>query len=179
MRPITEAYSSGEASRIDGKCEYDQQPAGDSGRRFALYAEDLTLLCDKEASYSGGMDIWGAHPPRIIAVYAMVEKTDVRIQSSRTICPPIPGLSLDMGCPSRMEASSSPCHQRCLRLRSYKMWWMKAVKHQLYGICQGLPHNHSLYPWRSLEPPSGVKTNTWSSRQGSRLKTRHNRNTIV
>lgn len=46
-------HSSGWDSEIDRKCEYDQQPAGDSGHPFALYAEDLMLLCDKEAPNCG------------------------------------------------------------------------------------------------------------------------------
>lgn len=46
-------YSSVQASKIDRKCVYDQQPAGNSGHHFALHAEDLMLLCDKEAPNRG------------------------------------------------------------------------------------------------------------------------------
>lgn len=159
MRPITMTYSSSQASKIDRKCEYDQQPAGNSGHRFALYAEDLMLLCDKEAPNRGEMDTSGALPAKDHHCVCYGIETDIRIQSSCAICSQISGLSFDMGCPSRVEASSSPCHQRCLRLWSYKMWWMKAVKHQLYRVCQGPPHNHHRGV-RSLKWPSRVNTST-------------------
>lgn len=58
----------------------------------------------------------------------------MRIQSSRAICSQISGLSFDAGCPSEAEASSSPCHQRCLRLQlwSYEVWWMRAETQRLH-----------------------------------------------
>lgn len=105
------------------------------------------------------MDTSGALPAKDHLCTCYGTETDIRIQSSCTICSQISGLSFDMGCPSRMEASSSPCHQRCLRLRSYKMWWMRAVKHQLYGVCQGPPHNHHKGV-ESLEPLGRVNTRT-------------------
>lgn len=151
-------HSSGQASKIDRKCEYDQQPAGNSEHLFALYAEDLMLLCDKDAPNSAEMDTSYALPAKDHLCVCYGRETDIRIQSSCTICSQISGLSFDMGCPSRVEASSSPCHQRCLRRWSYKMWWMNTVKHQLYGVCQGPPHSLHHRGMRSLEPPIRVNS---------------------
>lgn len=74
MSPITVTYSWEQASKIYRKCDYHQQPTGSSEYRFALYVDDLQLLCDKEAPNSGEMNITGALSPRIIAVSAAAEK---------------------------------------------------------------------------------------------------------
>lgn len=116
--------------------EYDQQPSSDSGHLFfSLYADDLMLCCDKEAANGGWMNIL----PRLLScqgssVSCCGRETDVRFQSSWAICSQISALSFDMDCPSTVEASSSPCHQRCRRRWSYKRWWMKAVKHRLGSV---------------------------------------------
>lgn len=87
MRPITMTYSSSLSPKIDRKCEYDQQPTGNSAHRFALYAEDLMLLCDKELPNSCKMNISGALPPRIITVSTVAEK---QTSESNLAAPSVP-----------------------------------------------------------------------------------------
>lgn len=70
-------------------------------------------------------------------------EADIRIQSSQAICSQIARLSFDAGCPSEAEASSSPCHQRRLWLRSYEGWW------------------RVMYEGREAATASGLSRTTW------------------
>lgn len=67
--------SSGQTLEIDRKCEYDQQPTNGSGYQFVLYAKDLILHCDKEASNQGKMDTPSArdHSASVMAQTQMSE----------------------------------------------------------------------------------------------------------
>lgn len=85
---------------------------------------------------------------------------NLRIQSSGAICSQIPGLSRNMDGPSRTEASSSPWRPKGVRIRSYKAWWMAAVKRQLHGVCQGPSHRLSL--WKVLQRPAQIYQKGWS-----------------
>lgn len=132
-------------SGINGRCKYRPRGWWQPGNNFPINAKDLAALRDTVAP-KGGWTRTPLAPPRAKGELrgggGGGTETDMRIQSSRAICSQISGLSFDAGCPSEAEASSSPCHQRRLRLWSNEGWWMRAVKQRLYGFCQGPPHRH-------------------------------------
>lgn len=146
-------YTSCQALEIDRKCEMP----GNSGHQFALYAGDLVLLCDKKAPNRCKMNTSGnlSAKDHSVSAVAPTQTSEFNLASPSV---QISGLSFDMGCPSRMGASSSPCHQRCLRLYSYKLWWMRAVKHQLHGVFQSPRHTHHRVV-KSFVPPIRINTN--------------------
>lgn len=49
----------------------NQQPAAKSAHQYALYAEDLVRLCDKEAPNRGEMYTAGTLPAKDHCVFAM------------------------------------------------------------------------------------------------------------
>lgn len=131
-------------SGINGRCKYRPRAWWQPGNNFPINAKDLVALRDTVAP-KGGWTRTPLAPPLAkgeLHGNGGSTETDMRIQSSRAICSQISGLSFDAGCPSETEASSSPCHQRRLRLWSYEGWGMRAVKQRLYRFCQGPPHRH-------------------------------------
>lgn len=171
-RTITMTYSSGQAWEMDRKYEYDQQPAGNLAPSCILCWGFSAALWQRGTKLRLDGYVWHSLCQGSFCVGYGIE-TDIRIQSSCTICSKISGLSFDTGCPSRMGASSSPCHKRCLRLWSNKLWWMRAIKHQLCRVCQGPPHYHHRVV-KSFEPPGSVNTGA-----GALIRVKEAKHTVV